>query len=710
MPIRKTESVPKPAPRRPPSVRPAVPDFPPPRCALVVLLLWLTTVHLLAGPALKALERKSAIYQKIAARGNAATVGIYCQTTEYFRYYGTGALISADGYILTSTTVVPQGAVKIRIHLTNHRVLDATIVEINEKLESTLLKADGRALPFMPVAAKLPVIGENAYTFGNPHNMIRLGAHASFSVGNISGLYPVKSIDTQSSYAGLAIETDAAINPGQDGGPLLNSRGQLVGVISLSYSPCRWQGVAIPITELRRELKALRSGNVTLSETPLIEPLAENSPMARGLAGYARGFSRALIPLLVDRTHPPEDMPRRRVQAFLDTVNGFDRMTTDEQQELVNKFYQADAVLATNQHVRRPPGCVTGVVISADGYILTSQFNLAADRIWIHRQDGLRQLKFAVDVDQMTAFDKSKYRLATNRVKRIRARLPNGKLVPARIVARHRPLGLALLKVEARALPAVRLEDLVAKPTEGSACGVLGVAEGPVGYTLNSGMVSAADRARAQRFQFDAPINYGNSGGLILDRRGRILGLALNPMTPGPTMGRIFSADEILQWQVAPNSGVSFAARGDQLLKALPAMKRGKSTDRLHGAFVGFAPETKSLLADEVVLSYVVADSPAGRAGLRRGDIITKFNGRPVTAWKHILAEVDQLSPGDVVDVELLRRGRTRFLEINDQRIDSKEDLERLFDSLADGDEVKGRFIDKTNQRLTVKVKLGERK
>ena len=165
-------------------------------------------------------------FSDIAAHGNAATVGIYCHTTEYFRFYGTGVLVSADGFMLTSTTVVPPDAKEIKVHLADHTILAARVVEANEGLEAVLLKADNgdRELPFLPVADELPVVGETAFTYGNAHSMLRLGAGPSFSVGTISGVYHVESIDTQSSYTGLAIETDAAVNPGQDGGPLLNSR------------------------------------------------------------------------------------------------------------------------------------------------------------------------------------------------------------------------------------------------------------------------------------------------------------------------------------------------------------------------------------------------------------------------------------------------------------------------------------------------------
>ena len=671
------------------------------------LAFLLTAMVALAG-APQELSRRSELYQKVAAQGNAATVGIYCIKKSYLHFYGTGILISSDGYLLTSTTVVPKGATKIKIHLTNQRVLDATVVEINEKLESALLKADGVDLPHIPIADGPPSLGETCYTFGNARNMIRMGKHASFSVGTLSGIYKVKSIDSQSSYSGLAFETDAAINPGQDGGPLLNSKGQLIGVISLSYSPTRWQGVAIPVQSLQKGLKTF--GKIKFKTKPLVTPPVADGNTARGLSGYARGISRALIWLDVERTYKPETMPRTRAEDYIKTVPGFERLPELRQRQVIGKFYQADALLATNQHIRRPPGSVTGMIISPDGHILTSSFNLAADRIWVHRQDGLKQLHFYADIDRMTAFNEKDYRQASNRVRKITAVLASGRRIPAKVLARHLPLGITLLKVDAKDLPFIDFKRLAASPETGGSCGVVGIAEGDIPYTLNTGIISAAKRNRSMQFQFDALANYGNSGGPILSADGKILGIAVQPMDPGPTMGRIFSPSEILRWHVAPNSGVSFAARSDRIVTALPKLKAGISTDKMGGAFVGFAPETKSLLAEEVVLSYVVPGSPADKGGLRKGDIITRFNGRKVTAWKHILGEMDRMRVGQVVSVQVKRKGRSRYLSIKGRRVENADDLLKLFESLRDGDQFKGRFTDTTNEVVKLKITLGERK
>jgi serine protease Do len=243
----------------------------------------------------------------------------------------------------------------------------------------------------------------------------------------------------------------------------------------------------------------------------------------------------------------------------------------------------------------------------------------------------------------------------------------------------------------------------------GEPCGVIGVGDDRVSYTLNTGVVSAANRHRDHRFQFDGLVNYGNAGGPIFAADGRFLGIALDPMSPGPIMGRLIGPNDILEWQVAPNSGVSFGARTDRLRQALPGLKAGKSSESFGGAFVGFAPETTSLLDITVVLGYIVPGSPADAAGLRAGDTVRRFSGREIKSWRDILEEVDRRRPGDVVEVELERPGAQRYLELNGQRIQNEADLERLFQSLRDGATVSGRFVGHSSEGLKVKITLGER-
>ena len=185
----------------------------------------------------------------LAEAGIVRTVGIACSQERQAGYYGTGAVITPDGYIITSTTVVPAGADEIKVHFDGLKSFTARIIESHKELEATLLKVDARDLAFFPVAREMPSVGQRAFTFSNAHDMMQMGSRAAFSMGVISGVYDVEDLGGESGYHGPAIETSAAVNPGSDGGPIVNQCGQLCGILSLNSSPRRWQGIGVPIMQ-----------------------------------------------------------------------------------------------------------------------------------------------------------------------------------------------------------------------------------------------------------------------------------------------------------------------------------------------------------------------------------------------------------------------------------------------------------------------------
>ena len=71
------------------------------------------------------------------------------------------------------------------------------------------------------------------------------------AAGLVSGLYELTERRPQATYIGPTIETSAAVNDGMDGGPLLNRRGEVIGLLSLNYSRNRWMGTAVPINKLK---------------------------------------------------------------------------------------------------------------------------------------------------------------------------------------------------------------------------------------------------------------------------------------------------------------------------------------------------------------------------------------------------------------------------------------------------------------------------
>jgi S1-C subfamily serine protease len=180
-------------------------------------------------------------------------------------FSGSGFVVSADGHVVTAASVVPGGASDITVLLPGFRRLPAAIVASDEALSVTLLKVAGEEpLPFLPLARGLPAIGDVAFTAGDVDDVMLANGRASFSRGVVSGLYDVEK-QPEAAYAGRVIETTAAVNPGSDGGPLVDAAGRVVGMISVAVSPQRWQGVAVPMATLLEKFAPLGSNGLPIT-------------------------------------------------------------------------------------------------------------------------------------------------------------------------------------------------------------------------------------------------------------------------------------------------------------------------------------------------------------------------------------------------------------------------------------------------------------
>jgi S1-C subfamily serine protease len=676
------------------------------RNALAVLLF--TAVAFAREGGVLSAAKETEINRQMADAGNAATVGIYCKRGKHETYFGTGAVISADGHIVTSTTVVPEGATEIKVYFTNHHRRAAALVEVNKELETSLLKVDATGLPCLALATTLPKVGEQAYTLGNANNMILLGEQASFSAGIVSGLYAVKSADTQSSYAGLAIETDAAINPGQDGGPLLNNAGQLAGIISLSYSKARWQGLAIPMIKVIDGLRALKEKRVSFSTKPMLTPPDEDTATSTRLARAARKIGQSVVSLQIVRQYPAEDLPIISAVKLLEEVRNFDELPPEQQVRLNAEFGIAEHIFTANRQFRRPEAPVTGLLISADGFVLTSRFNLMDDVAFLHGA-GVRKIEYKTGrLQEVIQDSRSGTRQTVNPVKSVEVTLADGRRLPARIVAHHLPLEITLLKIEGEALPFFNLQENATSPKIGEPVGVLGVVAGEVPFTLNAGIVSAETRSRGNQFQFDALINYGNSGGPVITTDGKICGVAIQAMSPGPEMGRLLSDQELGRWGVTLNGGLGFGARIDRILEALPALQQGKDVKNTKEPILGVSPNPADLNSDKVLIGDIGSKTPAERAGFRRGDQILAINGQNLNSWKQLFEILGAHLPGDEVTVKLRRKGGLRYLQINDRRIENSDQFQSLLKDLKSGQELNASFVSSGGDDFDVKVKLEE--
>ena len=136
---------------------------------------------------------------------------------------GSGVIISSDGYIVTNNHVI-DGASDIEITLNNRKKLKAELIGTDSKNDIALLKIEStEPLPYIPFSDSDNLkIGEWVLAVGNPYNLTSTVT---------AGIVSAKGRDLQGNYSTDSfIQTDAAVNPGNSGGALVNSRGELVGI------------------------------------------------------------------------------------------------------------------------------------------------------------------------------------------------------------------------------------------------------------------------------------------------------------------------------------------------------------------------------------------------------------------------------------------------------------------------------------------------
>jgi len=209
---------------------------------------------------------------------------------------GSGFIISPDGYILTNDHVAGNAS-EITITMTNGKHYDAQIVGTDPVSDVCLLKINESNLPYVPLGnSEDIIIGEWVIALGNPFGLFDLNDKPTVTVGVISAtgmnLEPLNN-----RYYLNMLQTDAAINGGNSGGPLVNSVGEVIGMNTLIYTGGVSQGniglsFAIPVnkvkrivTELKESGKIERDFDIGLRIQSLDEKIAEyyNLSTSRGV-------------------------------------------------------------------------------------------------------------------------------------------------------------------------------------------------------------------------------------------------------------------------------------------------------------------------------------------------------------------------------------------------------------------------------------------
>ena len=170
--------------------------------------------------------------------------------------YGSGVILTKDGYIVTNNHVIEK-ADEIQVTLNDNRVFTATLVGADANTDLALIKIDGDDFPTVPMGNSDDLrLGEWVLAVGNPFNLT-----SSVTAGVVSAKSRKIGIYEGGESIEAFIQTDAAINMGNSGGALVNVRGELVGINAALESPTgtyAGYGFAIPTTIVKKVVADLR--------------------------------------------------------------------------------------------------------------------------------------------------------------------------------------------------------------------------------------------------------------------------------------------------------------------------------------------------------------------------------------------------------------------------------------------------------------------
>jgi serine protease Do len=263
----------------------------------------------------------------------------------------------------------------------------------------------------------------------------------------------------------------------------------------------------------------------------------------------------------------------------------------------------------------------SGVLVTTDGYILTNN----------HVVDGAEE----VNVD-----------------------FTDGRTLSAKIIGTDKPSDLALLKVNGSNFHAIALGN-----SDTVKVGDVVLAVGNplnIGQTVTMGIISAKGRSTGvgdgsyeDFLQTDAPINHGNSGGALVNTKGELVGIN----------------SQILS-ESGGNIGIGFAIPANMAKHVMEDLRtKGKVTRAQLGVTVqivtaDMAENLGLKQSGGAIISSVADGSAAARAGLKRGDVITAFNGQPVRDTNSLRNRVADAGPGSTAEVVIVRDGAERKVPV----------------------------------------------
>ena len=242
--------------------------------------------------------------------------------------------------------------------------------------------------------------------------------------------------------------------------------------------------------------------------------------------------------------------------------------------------------------------------------------------------------------------------------------LKDGRQIEGKVLGSDELTDIAVVQVKSDNLPVVRLGTSVnLQPGEWA------IAIGnPLGLdnTVTAGIISAIGRKsgqigvdkRVSFIQTDAAINPGNSGGPLLNQTGEVIGVNTAIIQGAQGLGfaiPIETAQRIAK-QIIQNGKVSRAYLGIQMVTVDPSVKRQINQDAELGIQIS---EDKGVL-----ITRVVDDSPAAKAGAKRGDVIIKFDNKEILTADQVTQLVEDRAVGDKIPMEVKRNGQSVALNV----------------------------------------------
>lgn len=191
----------------------------------------------------------------ITTKTKATQNTIFGPQTGYVEGVGSGSIVTKDGYILTNSHVVSNGdASEINVLFSNNKTKKAKLVWNDTTLDLAVIKVEANNLSPIDLGDSDKVsVGDKAVAIGNP---LGLELQSTVTSGIISGLGRTVSFQNGARMDGL-MQTDAAINAGNSGGALLNSKGELIGINTAKAGNSDGIGFAIPVNLAKKVIKEI---------------------------------------------------------------------------------------------------------------------------------------------------------------------------------------------------------------------------------------------------------------------------------------------------------------------------------------------------------------------------------------------------------------------------------------------------------------------